>query len=124
MRIGCCILAALLLAQSACIRHQTTLDAQNVTGGNWSVGRHLIYNYGCGSCHIIPGVAEAKGTVGPPLGGVGSRIYIAGTLVNTPQNLVQWIAKPQEINAGTAMPDLGVTEQQARDIAAYLYTLQ
>ena len=78
----------------------------------------------CGSCHVIPGVAEASGTVGPPLQGFGSRIYIAGLLVNTPENLVHWVTKPQEIDAGTAMPDLGVSERQAHDIAAYLYTLQ
>jgi len=88
------------------------------------VGEHLIYAYGCGSCHLIPGVAEANGSVGPPLQGFGSRIYIAGLLVNTPENLLHWISKPQEVDPGTAMPDLGVTEPQARDIAAYLYTLQ
>ncbi len=109
---------------SGCIRHSATVEAENVTGGNAGVGQHLIYTYSCGSCHIIPGVAEANGTVGPPLQGVASRIYIAGSLVNTPENLLRWVTKPQEINPGTAMPDLGVTAGQARDIAAYLDTLR
>ena len=109
---------------SGCIRHNAAVEAENETGGNAGVGQHLIYSYGCGSCHTIPGVAEAKGTVGPPLQALASRIYIAGSLVNTPENLFRWVAKPQEINPGTAMPDLGVTDRQARDIAAYLYTLR
>jgi cytochrome c1 len=69
-------------------------------------------------------VVEADGTIGPPLGGFGSRIYIAGVQQNTPENLARWIARPQEVQPGNAMPDLGVTEPQARDIAAYLYTLR
>ena len=119
-----CIMAVLAITLSGCIRSERTVLAQDVTGGDASVGRHLIYAYGCGSCHIIPGVAEANGTVGPPLTGFASRVYIAGLLVNTPENVVHWVTKPQEIDAGTAMPDLGVSERQAHDIAAYLYTLQ
>ena len=98
--------------------------SQQSTGGDAKIGEHLIYTYGCGSCHVIPGVAEANGTVGPTLQGFGSRYYTAGLLVNTPENLFRWISKPQEVDPGNAMPDLGVTERQARDIAAYLYTLQ
>lgn len=97
---------------------------QQSTGGNVKIGEHLIYAYGCGSCHVIPGVAGANGTVGPTLRGFGARYYVAGSLVNTPDNLARWIAQPQEVDPGNAMPDLGVTEHQARDIAAYLYTLQ
>ena len=118
------VVALLAVIVSACTRRETIFEAQNETGGNAKVGRHLIYSYGCGSCHVIPGVAEAKGTVGPPLGGFASRIYIAGSLENTPENLFRWIAKPQEIVPGSAMPDLGISDGQAHDIAAYLYTLQ
>lgn len=121
--IFACLVTIFAVTLSAC-GQRDTVQAQDVTAGNASVGEHLIYNYGCGSCHLIPGVAEAKGTVGPPLQGFASRIYIAGSLVNTPENVLHWITKPQEINPGTAMPDLGVTERQARDIAAYLYTLR
>ncbi|MBV9404682.1 MAG: c-type cytochrome [Acidobacteriaceae bacterium] len=118
------LVALLAVMISACTHRETIFQAENETGGNWRVGRHLIYSYGCGSCHVIPGVAEAKGTVGPPLEGFASRIYIAGSLENTPENLFRWIAKPQEIVPGSAMPDLGISDGQAHDIAAYLYTLQ
>ncbi|MBV8810235.1 MAG: c-type cytochrome [Acidobacteriaceae bacterium] len=124
MRITFCALALLAIALSACSRRGAIEAGQQPTGGDIRIGEHLIYAYGCGSCHVVPGVAEANGTVGPTLQGFGSRYYIAGLLVNTPQNLFRWVSKPQEVDPGNAMPDLGVTERQARDIAAYLYTLQ
>jgi len=124
VRITFCALALLAIALSACSRRGAIEAGQQPTGGDIRIGEHLIYAYGCGSCHVVPGVAEANGTVGPTLQGFGSRYYIAGLLVNTPQNLFRWVSKPQEVDPGNAMPDLGVTERQARDIAAYLYTLQ
>lgn len=123
MRFAFCALAA-FITLSACSRREAIEAGRQLTGGDAKVGEHLIYAYGCGSCHIIPGVAEANGTVGPTLQGFGSRYYIAGLLVNTPPNLFRWVSKPQEVDPANAMPDLGVTERQARDIAAYLYTLQ
>lgn len=96
---------------------------QTVAGGDARRGAQLIPVYGCGSCHAIPGVRGAQGHVGPPLTAFAERTYIAGALRNEPAALVQWIRFPQYVEPGTAMPDLGVTEQHARDIAAYLYTL-
>jgi cytochrome c1 len=85
-------------------------------------GRLAIERYGCGACHTIPGVPGARGMVGPPLATVGGRMLIAGMLTNTPQNLVRWIQGPQAVAPGNAMPNLGVSASDARDIAAYLYT--
>ncbi|HEY7663069.1 MAG TPA: c-type cytochrome [Xanthobacteraceae bacterium] len=87
-------------------------------------GRVLIHQYGCGSCHTVPGVNGADGVVGPPLDGMGRRIYVAGMLRNTPENLATWIEKPQQIVPGNVMPNMGISRKQARDIAAYLFTLQ
>ena len=123
MPIGPCVVVVLATALLGCTRHQIIQEAEQVSGGSAKVGRHLIYAYGCGSCHVIPGVAEANGTLGPPLQGFASRIYIAGSLQNTPENLYRWIRKPQQVVPGSAMPDVGVSERQAHDIAAYLYTL-
>jgi cytochrome c len=94
------------------------------TGGTADEGKRIIRQYDCGSCHTIPGVRGARGLVGPPLMSFGRRTYIAGHVPNSPDNLVRWIVAPQSIDAGTAMPTLGLTEQQARDVAAYLYTLE
>jgi cytochrome c len=109
---------------AGCARRDADAVARNTTGGDPANGRRLVYQYGCGSCHTIPGVGEADGSIGPPLRGFWNRMYIAGLLQNTPENLSRWIARPQEVQPGNAMPDIGVTEGQARDIAAYLYTLR
>ncbi len=84
-------------------------------------GRRLIVSYGCGSCHSIPGVAGANGKAGPPLDHFYKQMYIAGRLSNTPENLIRWIRNPQQVIPGNAMPNMGVSEEDARDIAAYLY---
>jgi cytochrome c len=95
-----------------------------VRGGDPTRGRALIRQYGCGSCHTVPGVSGADGLVGPPLTRFGARSYIAGELPNNADNLQRWIRSPRSVEPGTAMPELGVTELDARDIAAYLYTLR
>jgi len=84
-------------------------------------GRGLVTRYGCTSCHTIPGTG--RGLVGPPLTAFAERQYIGGILVNLPSNAIAWIANPKQYKPGTAMPNLGVPERDAADIAAYLYTL-
>jgi len=91
-------------------------DAQN--------GKLLLRQFGCGSCHEIPGVADARGRVGPPLKGIAGRVYIAGVLPTTPGNMAAFIRAPQRFAPRTKMPDLGVTAEHARDMVAYLYTLE
>lgn len=93
-------------------------------GGDPEKGADEIQKIGCGACHIIPGIAGANGLVGPPLSHMGRRIFIAGLLRNTPENLMMWLRDPQKIVPGNAMPNLGLTDDQTKDIAAYLYTLQ
>jgi cytochrome c len=76
--------------------------------------------YGCPSCHVIPGVPGASGHVGPSLAGVAQRSYLAGTLPNTPENLASWVMHPQHLRPGTAMPEMGVTERDAHRIVEFL----
>ncbi len=96
-------------------------DREPITGGNPAQGRQLIVQFGCGSCHTISGVPGATATVGPPLQDLKKRVYLAGHLVNSPEQLAKWIVNPREFDDKTAMPAVGVSEAQARDIAAYLY---
>ena len=91
--------------------------------GDASRGRQALFQYACNACHGIPGVTGGDVHVGPPLAGVARRSLIAGKLANTPDNMVLWLRKTQEVKPLTAMPQLGVTEQDARDMAAYLATL-
>jgi len=86
-------------------------------------GPGLIVAYGCSTCHVVPGVREATGKVGPRLDRMAEQVYIAGVLPNSPQNLISWIRHPRAADPRTAMPDLGVSAADARDIASYLYAL-
>ncbi|MGQ9424525.1 c-type cytochrome [Gilvimarinus sp. F26214L] len=94
------------------------------TTGDPRQGAALIREFGCGSCHTIPGIRSARGVVGPPLDFFSRRTYITGRLPNSEQNLVLWILNPQQVDPLTAMPPVGASEKQARHIAAYLYTLE
>jgi cytochrome c2 len=94
-----------------------------MTGGDPDAGRAAIQRRPCGGCHTIPGIPGAKATVGPPLTKFAMRGYIAGRVVNTPDELVVWLKNPHAIDPQSAMPPMGIGEQEARDIAAYLYTL-
>ena len=112
---------------AACDRlSQKVVDqaAQLTNGGNARAGRVEIRKYGCNACHEIDGVPGARGLIGPPLDQVGRRYFIAGELPNNPQNLMLWIQHPKQVEPHTAMPEMGVTQQDSRDIAAYLYTLK
>lgn len=96
-------------------------DAAALAGGHAKHAPALLMRYGCASCHQISGVPASGGLVGPPLDGISARIYIAGVLPNTPDNLVQWIVDPRAVSPHTAMPVTGITPAEARDVAAYLY---
>jgi len=91
--------------------------------GDVSAGRQALQQYLCTTCHVIPDVAGAIHHVGPTLAGIATRPYIAGVLPNTHDNMRRWLMAPTTIKPGTAMPDLGIGEQDARDIAAFLATL-
>ena len=103
-------------------RTQMRIHAAAATGGDPRRGEAMFIQYGCGSCHALKNVRTATGMVGPPLDGIALRVIIAGHLSNTPQNMQTWIRDPQHVSPGTAMPDLNVGEQDARDITAFLYT--
>lgn len=118
------LLATGCLSAIGCAHGQSPPGYSVSAGGNSEVGKALIVSKGCGACHVIPGVQGARGLVGPPLFFFSRRTMIAGELPNTPDNLVRWIKDPKQVEPGTAMPDLGLNDQQARDVAAYLYTLQ
>jgi cytochrome c len=110
--------AVLALGVAACAGDKPVL------GGDPEQGRLLLRQFGCGGCHRIPGVADAQGNVGPPLDGVAKRVYLGGILPNRPESMTRWIRAPQAFDPHTAMPDLGVSEEHARDMVAYLYTLR
>lgn len=110
---------AVCLALAGC--GQGAEPGMTARGGDADRGRTAILGYGCVSCHVIPGLPEARARVGPDLDNLASRRLIAGQHPNQPEVLVRWLQEPQTMRPGSGMPDMGVTEQDARDIAAYLY---
>jgi cytochrome c1 len=101
--------------------HERFRIAIALTGGDPMRAPPLVVRYGCGGCHTVPGVPGASGRVAPPLEGLIERVYIAGSVQNTAKNLVAWIIDPQAFEPHAAMPRTGIGEQEARDVAAYLY---
>jgi mono/diheme cytochrome c family protein len=91
--------------------------------GDVEAGRRAAAQYLCATCHSIPGLVSAEQQVGPPLDGIARRTFIGGVIANTPENMVRWLKNPQEVDPLSAMPPLGLSDQDARDIAAFLYTL-
>ena len=121
MNRGLMALAACGLLLAACAPASKS-PAQ--LGGDPERGAVLLVREACGACHQIPGIQEAEGEVGPPLRGVARRTILAGMLPNTPANMARWIRDPQGVVPGNAMPNVAISEQQARDMAAYLETLR
>lgn len=113
-------MTAALLA--ACQEAEVPAHLQ-IPGAEPALGAELIFDYGCGSCHIIDGIPGALGRVGPPLTDFAARTIFAGQFANGPRNLVPFILDPPALAPGTAMPEMGVGPEEARHMAAYLYTL-
>ena len=93
-----------------------------VKGGNAEHGRLVLERYECGVCHVIPGIPSAVGRVGPSLEQYAVRPYVAGKFANEPETLVRWILDAPAMAPQTAMPAIAMSQQEARDAAAYLYT--
>ena len=122
MRPSALLAAALLLLLPGCDGKPAA--SARAFGGDPARGAAEIVAVGCGACHRIPGITGANALVGPPLDRMAQRVYVAGLLRNTPDNMITWLLDPQKIVPGNAMPNMHLKDQQARDIAAYLYTLE
>jgi cytochrome c len=121
------IIISLALTLASCVQGSDNIGraTYDMTGGGHATkGPAAMRVYGCGACHTIPGVSGAYGLVGPSLDRVGNRMFIAGVLANTPDNLLKWLKDPPAVDSMTAMPNMHITDRDAKDIAAYLYTLR
>lgn len=95
--------------------------AKALTAGDAGMATPIFRKYGCAGCHTIPGIPGADGQVGGSLADLSKRVYIGGVLTNTPDHLVSWIVSPETFSPRTAMPATGISDAEARDLAAYLY---
>jgi cytochrome c2 len=117
------VMLATALAHLALSGVPAPLSAAPIAG-DAARGRALVARYHCGQCHDIPGAVASRGTLGPPLQGVTRRSYIAGAVPNRPDTLQRWLIDPASLDPATPMPAVGVNERDARDIVAYLATLE
>jgi cytochrome c2 len=122
-RIVCALIAAVAAPLAGCSLGHSAPE-QVVINGDAGRGKAAIDKFGCGACHDIPGIRGANGMVGPPLLHWSQRRVIAGRVENTPDRLIAWIMDPQVIEPGNAMPNMGIGNGDARDIAAYLYSIK
>ncbi|TRC98470.1 c-type cytochrome [Mesorhizobium sp. WSM4303] len=113
--------AAFISASVVRDKHARAAIARAMTGGDTDRAPAIFRRYGCAGCHTISGIPGADGQAGAPLTELSKRVYIAGVLENRPDNLVAWIVSPQRFSPQTAMPPSGISEREARDLAAYLY---
>jgi cytochrome c1 len=130
--------AAVLIAVGAVLARERSLDqrerlelAADMTGGDPRAGLGKMTSTGCTACHVVPGtpgwrseMVRERSRIGPPLDAYLRRLYIAGVIPNTADNLIRWLKSPPSIDPRTAMPDVHLSDQDARDLAAYLYTLE
>jgi cytochrome c len=117
------LVAALLLA--AC-GSDARYDAPvvEVPGGDAAAGRVALTTYGCARCHTVPGVRGTRRMMGPSLARWAQRPAVAGRAPNDPETLIRFLVDPQSVAPGTSMPNLSVSVEDARDMAAYLFTLR
>lgn len=118
-------LVLIALAALSCGRPNADREdhAARITGGAPARGKDAIGRLGCATCHTIPGV-PGDANVGPSLDRVGSRVYIGGVLLNTPESMARWLKNPPAVDPKTAMPNVNATDDEVRDVSAYLYTLR
>ncbi len=119
------ILLALLFTVPACnwFRDFDFGRGARLTGGDAESGRKKMAQRSCGSCHVIPGVPRADGKSAPSLAGWSGRHTFLNTFPNTPENLEKWLDKPSHRKPGTNMPDMNLSPEESRDMAAYLFSI-
>ncbi len=89
-----------------------------------AAGRRIIERAGCGACHLIPGIGWPEGRLAPSLAGFADQGLIAGRLPNRPDVLAAFVRDAPSLVPETTMPAMPISEEESRDVAAYLYTLE
>jgi len=113
------VLLLVFFALCACADDSSYIP--EVPQGDPQRGRAALVQFDCGVCHVIPGIPAAVGQVGPALDNYALRPYLAGKFPNEPETLVRWILDAPAMAPQTAMPAIAMSQQEARDAAAYLY---
>ena len=121
MKPGRCALLAAALLLAACGDKSET--PRTIAGADPERGLAVIERVGCAACHQIPGVDWPQGMAGPSLEGFGASPMIGGRFPNQPDVLTAWLIDAPSLSPETGMPPMPLTEAEARDVAAWLYSL-
>ncbi len=113
-------MVVMTLALAACSGAAET-QTRTVPSGDPDRGLQIMSEAGCGACHEVPGLDWPRGQVGPPLSGMGGRALIGSGRPNRPENLIPYLINAPAVDPGSAMPPMPITEEEARDVAAWLY---
>ena len=128
MKGSALILSLLLLTgcrdEAASTTTGSPLPASAAATGNADTGKRLIEQYACLACHRIPGFEEPQGMLGPSLEGMARRPTIGGRVPNDARTMIAYLRNPPAVDPPTQMPTLGISEEEARHMTAYLYTLK
>ncbi len=124
-KLTACVLLMSLLPPTACnlFRDFDFKRGAQMTGGNPEMGRKKLAQHSCVSCHVIPGVPKGDGKSAQSLAHWSWHRKFLNTFPNTPENLERWLENPSHRKPGTTMPDLNVSPQDSRDMAAYLFSI-
>ena len=117
-------MAALLVCAALASGCAKEKPASRVAGGDPERGRLLVQQYQCAACHFIPEVQGPNGDAGPSLQSMGRMSYIAGSIPNQPENMIRFLQNPPAVKPGTLMPALGISNDEARHMAAFMYSLK
>ena len=86
-------------------------------------GKAIYARSACVGCHTVRGVSA--GRLGPDLTHFASRaLFGAGMWPTTADNVVAWLKDPPALKPGSRMPNLHLTDAEARALAAYLTSLK
>ena len=72
-----------------------------------------VYNQMCIACHALNGQG---GAIGPALDGVGNR--------KSKEEIEIWLTDPLKVNPNSKMPKLPLTNEDIKELAAYLSQLK
>lgn len=116
------MLACVLTGPAACA--DKTDEPRTLAGADPARGLAVIERAGCAACHAVPGVRWPVGATAASLDRFGTSPLISGRLPNQPETLARFVRNAPSLDPATAMPPMPMTEAEARDVAAYLYTLR
>ncbi len=91
-------------------------------GGSAAKGKEHFENFGCKACHVIGDDERVRNARASSYDIAPELTHAAGKL--HPDWIFDWIKNPRHYNPTTKMPSLRLTDQEARDLVAFIMTMK